>query len=205
MVERPKLIFLQGIITVILACQLVNLASQPTVIPREESSSPSTTEPGITSIPSAPAVAPFTDTVLQNAQYHSPDWGDFQLVDGVFYRPPQAPGESAEIYSTRFIKTVAMGDMDADGNDDVLVILATQNGGTGHFVELALVLNQAGIPFNVATVSLGDRVIVESARVENDVIILNLIVQGPNDGLCCPSQPETRRFQLQNDQLIRLP
>jgi len=142
---------------------------------------------------------------LQNAQYRSPDWGEYQLVDGIFYRPPTVPGESAEIYTTQLDERFVTGDLNADGTEDAVAFLRTQNGGTGHFVELAAMLNQDGNPYNVSTVYLGDRVIVESVQIVDVVIILAMRVQGPNDGMCCPSQLETWQFRLENNQLVRLP
>lgn len=142
---------------------------------------------------------------LQNAQYHSPDWGDDPLINGAYYRMPTTPGESAQIYSTQLDERFASGDLNADGVEDAVAFLRTQNGGTGHFVEMAAVLNQAGAPYNISTVDLGDRVIVESVQITDGVIILAMRVQGPNDGMCCPSQLETWQFRLENDQIIRLP
>lgn len=142
---------------------------------------------------------------LQNAQYRSPDWGEYQLVNGIYYRTPTTPGESAEIYTTRLDERFVTGDLNANGTEDAVAFLRTQNGGTGHFVEMAAMLNQNGNPYNIATVYLGDRVIVESVQVVDGVVILTMRVQGPNDGMCCPSQLETWQFQLQNDQLVRLP
>lgn len=157
--------------------------------------------------PSTPVVPQpsLTDAVLKNALYHSPDWGDFQLVDGVYLRPPPAPGESAEIYKTEFREPAVFGDLNADGLDDALVFLSTQNGGTGHFVELAAVINRNGTADNVSTVSLGDRVGVEAARIEAGVIVLDMRVHGPDDPMCCASQLETWRLQLHDDELVRQP
>lgn len=149
--------------------------------------------------------APLTLEMLQNAQYRSPDWGEYQLVNGVYYRTPTAPGESAEIYTTQLDERFVTGDLNADGAEDAVAFLRTQNGGTGHFVELAAMLNQAGNPYNVSTVYLGDRVIVESVQITNGIIILAMRVQGPNDGMCCPSQLETWQFRLENNVLVRLP
>ena len=149
--------------------------------------------------------ASLTLTTLQNANYHSPDWGDYQLVDGLYHRPPSAPGESPEAYLTQMIEPAAFGDLNADGLDDAVVFLSTQNGGTGNFREMAAVINRGGMPDNVSTVSLGDRVVIEAAQIQAGVITLSMRVQGPNDGLCCPSQLETWRFQLQAGNLVRLP
>jgi len=143
--------------------------------------------------------------VLLNSTYRSPDWGEFQLADGIYYRTPPNPQESPEIYTTRFQGPIFYGDINADGLEDALVILSTQNGGSGHFIELAAVLDQNGSPYNVATISLGDRVVVESGKVENGTIVLNMRVQGPNDGLCCPSQAVIWNLVLNGSQLMKQP
>jgi hypothetical protein len=162
---------------------------------------------GLFSSPPAPALAPFlplTLAALSNAEYHSADWGTFRLTDGLFERPPQNPGESSSAYATRLLDLGAFGDLNSDGVPDAVVGLITQNGGTGHFVELAAVLNHAGQPENVTTRSLGDRVVIEAASIQSGIITLDMRVHGPNDGLCCPSELETWQFQLQGDRLIRV-
>lgn len=132
--------------------------------------------------------------ILRNATYRSPDWGEFQLSDGIYYRTPPTSQESPEAYTTRLLDTVLYGDINQDGLGDAIVFLATQSGGTGTFIEMAVVLNLDGSPVNISTRYLGDRVIVESGTVEGGSITLTLRVQGPNDPLCCPSQIEVRNF-----------
>ena len=146
-----------------------------------------------------------SQSALNNGTFHSTDWGEFQLMDGVYYRTPPTTQESAEVYSTSIQDPVIFGDLNADGLEDALVFLNTQNGGTGHFIELAALLNQNGSAYNVSTVYLGDRVVVESGKVENGTTVLNMRVHGPNDGLCCPSQFVTWNFVLNENQLIKLP
>jgi len=168
---------------------------------------PSTPLPNLsTPIPSSgsPSVK-LSQSVLLNSTYRSPDWGEFQLHNGAYYRTPPTSQESPETYTTRFQGQIFYGDINADGLVDALVILSTQNGGSGHFVELAAVLDQGGNPYNVSTIYLGDRVVVESGKVENGAIVLNMRIQGPNDGLCCPSQAVTWNFVLNGGQLIKLP
>ncbi len=143
--------------------------------------------------------------ILRNGVYHSADWGEFQLSDGIYYRTPLTSQESPESYTTRLLENVLYGDINVDGFEDAIVFLATQNGGTGRFVELAAVLNLNGSSSNISTLYLGDRVIVDSGAVQDGLITLNLRVQGPNDGLCCPSQIATRNFHLDNGQLVQIP
>jgi hypothetical protein len=162
---------------------------------------------GCGGVPSTPVIAPppLTELALKNAMYRSPDWGEFQLVNGAYFRPPMAPGESAEIYKTEFREPAVFGDLNADGAEDAIVFLSTQNGGTGHFIELAAVLNRDSRAENVSTVGLGDRVGVEAARIEAGVIALDMRVHGPNDPMCCASQLETWRFTLEGEELVRQP
>lgn len=141
--------------------------------------------------------------ILRFGVYHSPDWGEFQLSDGVFYRTPPNSQESPENYTTRLLDNVLFGDLNLDGLEDAVVFIYTQNGGTGRFVEMAAVLNMNGSARNISTVYLGDRVIVESGAIQDGLVTLNLVVQGPNDAFCCPSQPVTWNFQLINDQLVQ--
>lgn len=174
--------------------------------------------------PTPPALCPQTETplpppvptsesgnsslsldVLRYGVYRSPDWGEYQLTDGVYYRTPPTAQESPETYTTHIQDPIFYGDINADGVEDALVILNTQNGGSGHFIELTALLNQNGSAYNVSTIYLGDRVVVESAGVENGIIVLNMRVQGPNDGLCCPSQSVIWNFVLNGNQLMKLP
>jgi hypothetical protein len=143
--------------------------------------------------------------VLRSGEYRSPDWGVFQLTDGIYYRTPPTLQESPDVYTTRIQEPIFYGDVNTDGLEDALVILNTQNGGTGHFIELAVVLNQNGSAYNISTISLGDRVVVESGKVENGIIVLSMRVHGSNDGLCCPSQFVTWNFALNGNQLMKFP
>ena len=143
--------------------------------------------------------------ILRNCSYASPDWGEFQLSDGLYYRTPPTSQESPENYTTRLLDLSVFGDLNADGMEDAIVFLVTQNGGTGRFVEMAAVLNLDGIARPVATVYLGDRIMVESGIIQAGQITLNLVVQGPNDGLCCPSQHDTRNYRFDGSQLTQAP
>jgi hypothetical protein len=143
--------------------------------------------------------------ILRNATYHSPDWGEFQLSNGVYYRTPPTSQESPETYTTHLLDTILYGDINLDGFQDAVVFLSTQNGGTGHLIEMAAVLNLNGSLSNISTLYLGDRVVIESGAIQNGLITLNLRVQGPNDGLCCPSQLVTWNFHLDNGQVVKTP
>lgn len=163
--------------------------------------------PTPTPVPPLPTfpVQSLTLEALQNAAYHSSDWGDFTLTNGIYYRPLPTGQESPDAYSTRLTSHLFYGDMNFDGWQDVGVILVTQNGGTGSFFELALVLNQNGVPYNISTVSLGDRVVIQSGYVQDGILGLTMLTHGPNDPLCCASQFTIASFRLDGSQLVSIP
>jgi hypothetical protein len=182
--------------------------NNPQIVVQQTTGTPTTpsTEPApLQSITPGEESSHLSLDVLRNGSYHSPDWGDFQLSDGIYYRTPPTSQESPEAYTTRLLEPILYGDINSDGMEDAVVFLATQNGGTGHFVEMAAVLNLNGNASNISTLYLGDRIIIESGAIQNGSITLSLIVQGPNDGLCCPSQKETRNYRLDGGQLVEIP
>lgn len=187
----------QATVQVIVAQTMAALQNVPVSIPQTGSTSPTPTLRPI-------GGSSLTVAMLQNAQYHSKTWGDYQLADGIFYRPMSAPGETPELYSTQ-LYLPTFGDLNSDGADDAAVILLTQNGGNGSSKELAIVLAQGDIIYNVATVDLGFMVAVDKMQIQSETITLDVRVLGPNDGLCCPSQLETWHFRLENNQLIQTP
>jgi hypothetical protein len=184
--NRPQPTFMP----VSIQTQPVIVQVQPTVVQQ--------VEPQVSNLTLSP-------DILRNTTYHSPDWDEFQLSNGVYYRTPPTSQESPETYTTHLMDTVVYGDINLDGLQDAVVFLSTQNGGTGHFVEMAAVLNLNGSPSNISTLYLGDRIGIESGAIQNGLIILNLRVQGPNDPLCCASQIEVRNFHLDRGQLIQIP
>lgn len=170
-----------------------------------------TPEPTATPLPVLPTAptganpSAFSIDILRNGLYYSPDWGDIQLSNGVYYRTPPTSQESIESYATYLLDNIVSGDINSDGVEDAVVFLSTQNGGTGHFVEMAVVLNFNGSPVNVSTLYLGDRVIFESGSIQNGQISINLRAHGPDDAACCPSQLVVRNFVFDGSQLVEIP
>jgi len=149
-----------------------------------------------------PDVQRLSMLLIENAQYNSSLWGTFALTNGIYYRTPNEPNASPDVYSTKLLDPVAYGDLNADGVEDAAVILQTHNGGNGDMKELAALLNQNGQPYNISTVDIGSPVAVEDLQIQSGEIIVTGRTLGPNDALCCPSQLTALQFHLQNGQLI---
>jgi len=88
------------------------------------------------------------------------------------------------------------GDLDADGADEAVALLAEDSGGSGEFFYLAVLDRDAGAVRNVATAPVGDRIQVRSAVVENATIHLDLVQAGPEDAACCPGALVHRSWTL---------
>ncbi len=161
---------------------------------------------GTTNAPLVKTPPPLTLEMLQNAEYQTLNYPQkFKLTGGIYFRPPPVKVESQKDWFTKLAEPVVFGDLNNDGLEDAAVILRSRAGGTGVSVDLAVVINDNGKPANVASRYLGDRVQVKSGFIQDGIISLDLLIHGPNDGLCCPTLSLTWRWMLVNDNLIQMP
>ncbi|MGB5525752.1 MAG: hypothetical protein WBN79_02685 [Gemmatimonadota bacterium] len=137
--------------------------------------------------------------ILRSAAYFSQhvDEREIRLANGVFR-------DTARRVAVFFQPEYAAGDLDSDGVPDAAVVLATTTGGSGTFLDLAVVLNEDGRPANAATRFLGDRVPVDRIRIVEGEIQVDLTMHGPADPMCCPSLEVTRRFRYESGEVVEI-
>ena len=123
--------------------------------------------------------------------------GTIQLSSGAYH--DSAGGLDVQLVAT------ATGDIDGDQRPDAAVVLASQTGGTGTFIDLFALLDHDSGAYTRGPASLGDRVKVDSIRVSNRTIYVHLLTHGPDDALCCPTQHIVETFVLHADTLMRRP
>jgi len=131
--------------------------------------------------------------------------GVITLSDGRWQGEPWVEG-GASAPSAQLVGTlVVQGDLNFDGRMESVNLVNYSTGGTGQLLHLAVSrFDEAGVD-NVATVFLGDRVMVRDLRIESGRIVADLVQAGPNDGACCPGDLVTRIWRLQDDQLEEVP
>ena len=97
---------------------------------------------------------------------------------------------------------VAFGDLNYDGRQDAAVLLAENMGGTGVFVSLIAVLDDGGAPRQVASVFIDDRPMINMLVIQSGEILLEAVLHGADDPMCCPEQQSQRGYRLYTDQLV---
>ncbi len=133
------------------------------------------------------------------------DYVESGLVDLHGGRFVSAPDPLAGTRITVQLSTWAVsGDLDGDGQPDSAVVLITDTGGTGVFYDLAVVRNREGQPGAVSVLHLGDRIQLKALKIQGGLLELELVMAGPQDPACCPSQRALQRFRLQGDRLVKV-
>ncbi len=191
-----KLIFpILALTLAVLACNIQSTPATPpppvvtdTFTPPVPSDTPIT--PVITDTPIAPPPPPgsLTLDMLRNGTYHSPYFDrTVTLVNGSY---------SQGTFNVQMLNVYAFGDFNGDGIADAAIILVENDGGSGSFESLIAVTNQGGAPHQTSQAQLGDRVVINSVDISSAVIHLDMVVPGPSDPLCCPSQPQKQNYWL---------
>jgi len=149
---------------------------------------------------SNPSAVELTDAQLANLEYKSEftSSGTAQLKDGN-YSEPAAPN-SATLTSLDLTEFISHGQVSDFANASAVVLVADP-GGSGTFYQLALVVQNDDQPVNVANVMLGDRVKINSVSIEDGKIQVDMVTQGPDDPMCCPSQHVINTYELAGSEL----
>lgn len=169
--------------------------------------SPSGTSPAappeggeVAAIPAGPP----TLEELKNATYgglESPD-GPFDLVEGRWEGEPFDEGGASRPTVTLADDFRVLGDLNGDGIDEAVVVLAANAGGSGTFDYLAVVARaDDGRVDNLATVALGDRVQIRDARIDDGQMVVDAVRAGPGDAACCPGELVRWGWRLQEGRL----
>jgi hypothetical protein len=98
----------------------------------------------------------------------------------------------------------AFGDLNGDGVDDAAVILVSSGGGSGSFYDLCVVTDRDSDPINSSFHQLGDRQKINNVSISEGQIILDMVIHGPDDPMCCPTLDTVMRFVLVDNKITPL-
>lgn len=133
--------------------------------------------------PPVPVIPRLTEDTLKNATYTLPVYEQtVTLQDGTYHT-----GEGPSQLSVRLLDPVVFGDLDGDNQDDAVLLLAENGGGSGVFVSLLVILNQNGQPLQSGVTLIDDRPQIQNLHLENGLITLEAVIHGTNDPGCCPN------------------
>jgi len=146
----------------------------------------------------------FTHQELANTSYLNEfsETGAVLLVDGIYNEPITT--DSATKLGVMLTNFAAFGDLDGDGQEEAVIILISNPGGSGTFYDLAVVRKQGEALINPDSLQLGDRVQIKNIHVKNSEILLEMLTQGPDDPMCCPTQQVINVYTLKSGRLVQV-
>jgi hypothetical protein len=83
---------------------------------------------------------------------------------------------------------VAFGDLNGDARPDAVAVLSLEPGGSTRLLYAVVLLNDDGVPREVAVELLGDRVKVGRLYIANGAATVIYLTQRPTDAMCCPTR-----------------
>jgi len=140
-------------------------------------------------------------TAFRNGQYQLGATDALQVVqltDGKFEQGLPGSDNFTSIVVTDF---VTVGDVNADGKEDIAALVSESYGGSGVFVFLVVYANVNGtLTFQTSTM-VDDRPQLKALSIEAGEIFLDTVIHGMDEPMCCPTLRTTRHYRLVDDQL----
>ena len=143
-----------------------------------------------------PADAAPTPEQLGNMAYKGIFEHAITLKNGHWVGEPFVAGGSSRPAVGLIDDFILTGDLNADGNDEAVVLLWENTGGSATYKYIAVTGLRDDKPYTLDTALIGERVQVRAGRIVGNRIELDVVQQGPRDAACCPSQKATRYWTL---------
>lgn len=101
------------------------------------------------------------------------------LTDGVFTRSI-AP-ESATVETFRVFGEPTYADLDGDGDEDAILLLTQDGGGSGTFYYVAIAVRNDDMYTGTNAMLLGDRIAPQNINIQNGVAVVNYVTRNQDD------------------------
>jgi Immunoglobulin-like domain of bacterial spore germination len=134
---------------------------------------------------------------IKNAAILAPELQkNVQLIDGKY------EGGSGLDYSlVEILPQSTVGDVNGDGQQDAVVVLAENGGGSGVFVSLVVFLSHDNGFSQSQAALIDDRAQVNSVTVSDGKISVDALIHGANDAMASPSLHVLEIYQLYGNAL----
>jgi hypothetical protein len=138
-----------------------------------------------------------SEEAIRSAPYQIPGVGVLTFDGGAYDL-----GDSLHVGQ---IDLFAFGDLDGDGSKDAVTFLSTKGRGPELVISMEAFRNVGGAPVHAASSVIGDRIAIDSVTIDDRIVHLYLITQGPDDAPCCPTLHVHRKIALEGSELRLLP
>lgn len=149
-----------------------------------------------TATPSTPVTTAIDAAQVESATISGVFTAPFTLAGGNFEGAPFEPGGASRPMAVLMTPLVRLGELDAHPGADAAALIASNEGGSGEQVTLAVVGRVDGKAVSLATAPVGDRVRVRDVRISGRDIALDVVQVGPGQPACCGTELATRTFRL---------
>lgn len=152
-----------------------------------------------TPLPDIPGISP---AQVRNSEYQLGFLDQIRMVslkDGQYEEGVPGDTDFVFVSMTDFI---ARGDLNGDGENDAVAIVAENYGGSGSFVFLAVYqyLNDQAV--FLTSIFLDDRPRINALAVEEGEIFVEAVIHNLDDPMCCPMLETARHYLLNGVNLI---
>ncbi|HET9911388.1 MAG TPA: Gmad2 immunoglobulin-like domain-containing protein [Anaerolineales bacterium] len=143
-----------------------------------------------------PTTMPDEITKVRNGEYQLGATDVVQIVQLKNGKLEQGVPGSDNYLSVVMTEFAAMGDLNADDQDEIAVLVSENYGGSGVFVFLAVYANMDGtLTFQTSTM-VDDRPQLNALSIKGGEIFLDAVIHGADEPMCCPTLRTTRHYRL---------
>jgi hypothetical protein len=198
----PKIERLLFMILVLLlgSCSLFQTPTPDQTTPVPATATPVIPTPVVpTPLPDIPGISP---KQVRNSDYQLGFYDQIRtvrLTDGQYQEGD--PG-SLDYFSVSVTDFIARGDLNGDGENEAVAIVAENYGGTGTFVFLAAYQYLKEEAVFLTSIFLDDRPLINSLAIEDGEIYVDAVIHNEDDPMCCPTLKTTRHYFLNGINLI---